>query len=647
MSSPPPGAAFVRLLPALHSPAAAPAVLLARKLLLRLAAPVLLAVFLSPLGAQTTWTIRHQATGTGGEFLWGVTEGATGIVAVGTGGKILHSGDGRLWVPRPSGFSGWLVAVAYGNGRYVTVGEGGTILSSPDGVAWTRVAASGTTARLNNVLFAQNRFVAVGESGTIVTSLDGTTWRAVASGAGQFWLHGLAYGEGFWITTGQSGVIATSTDGTLWSPQRNDNAGPTPGVAQDLEAVAFSSSLRSVSDDGVTVSSYLRFLAVGAGNIAMWCSVYTSTNSSAPAANQTTFATSVPLHLDFTLPKAVYVGGTGTTARLRSLTKTTSVLLATGEGGTVLSATSPHGPWKKVAVPTTNNLVAAGFVQGGFVLVGENETILQSEVIYHSRLGNLSTRGVTSAGAGTMIAGTIIHGTRPAQILLRGIGPALSGFGVPGALGDSVLSVYDRFGTVIATNSGWSTASNAPAIAPAIANASAAVGAFPLSPNTRDAALLLPLAPGNYTFQLGSAASSSGNALIEAYNLDAIDATSSRAVNIATRGTVGTGDIILIAGLVVQGQSSRTVLVRGVGPGLAAFGVPGTLADPLLKVLASDGTEIAANDNWSNPPPSPAAPSTLPKSVPLRAPPAPSRCPLAAKTPSSSSPLLPAATRSK
>jgi hypothetical protein len=36
-----------------------------------------------------------------------------------------------------------------------------------------------------------------------------------------------------------------------------------------------------------------------------------------------------------------------------------------------------------------------------------------------------------------------------------------------------------------------------------------------------------------------------------------------------------------------------------VGPGLADFGVPGTLADPTLTVF-SGLTELADNDNWSS-----------------------------------------------
>ena len=69
-------------------------------------------------------------------------------------------------------------------------------------------------------------------------------------------------------------------------------------------------------------------------------------------------------------------------------------------------------------------------------------------------------------------------------------------------------------------------------------------------------------------------------------------------VNLSARNQVGAGGDILIAGLYVAGTGSRRVLIRGVGPGLAALGVEGTLANPRLAVFTADGTRIADNDDW-------------------------------------------------
>ena len=65
---------------------------------------------------------------------------------------------------------------------------------------------------------------------------------------------------------------------------------------------------------------------------------------------------------------------------------------------------------------------------------------------------------------------------------------------------------------------------------------------------------------------------------------------------------MGTGGNILIAGFVIGGTTSKSVLIRASGPALAAFGVPGTLADPQLQLYQSsgDGTRIVlqADTGW-------------------------------------------------
>src|SRR4051812_33229510 len=72
--------------------------------------------------------------------------------------------------------------------------------------------------------------------------------------------------------------------------------------------------------------------------------------------------------------------------------------------------------------------------------------------------------------------------------------------------------------------------------------------------------------------------------------------STARLINISTRGQVGTDANILIGGFSISG-GDKTVLIRAVGPGLAAFNVPGTLPDPKLE-LFSGSTVIASNDNW-------------------------------------------------
>ena len=71
-------------------------------------------------------------------------------------------------------------------------------------------------------------------------------------------------------------------------------------------------------------------------------------------------------------------------------------------------------------------------------------------------------------------------------------------------------------------------------------------------------------------------------------------------MNVATRGVVSPGQGQLIAGFVVSGNTSKKLLIRAVGPTLAAapFNVAGVLADPFLRIVRSDNVVIRENDNW-------------------------------------------------
>ncbi len=66
----------------------------------------------------------------------------------------------------------------------------------------------------------------------------------------------------------------------------------------------------------------------------------------------------------------------------------------------------------------------------------------------------------------------------------------------------------------------------------------------------------------------------------------------------SARAQVGTGSNILIVGFVISGSQPMTVLIRAVGPGLAALGFPGGLANPLLTVFDAGGNPIYANSGW-------------------------------------------------
>ncbi len=78
-------------------------------------------------------------------------------------------------------------------------------------------------------------------------------------------------------------------------------------------------------------------------------------------------------------------------------------------------------------------------------------------------------------------------------------------------------------------------------------------------------------------------------------------AQEARLADLATTAQVGSGGNVLTVGFVITGTAKKTVLIRGVGPGLAAFGVGGTVADPNLTLFNSSNVAIATNDNWGTP----------------------------------------------
>lgn len=206
-----------------------------------------------------------------------------------------------------------------------------------------------------------------------------------------------------------------------------------------------------------------------------------------------------------------------------------------------------------------------------------------------ARLTNIATRAGTAPGENTLTAGFVITGAATKTVLVRGIGPGLSVFGLTGLLPNPKLTLFDAAGKTIATNDDFVSSATPNGLV-------SAVSAFPLS-NFRDAALVSQLPSGSYTVQLTDSGASSGVALVEVYEADD---NSNRIVNLSSRAFVGTGASIAIGGISVQGEKPRQFLIRGVGPALRAFGVNSALGDPVLTLTTALGTIVATNDDWGS-----------------------------------------------
>jgi len=217
-----------------------------------------------------------------------------------------------------------------------------------------------------------------------------------------------------------------------------------------------------------------------------------------------------------------------------------------------------------------------------------------------ARLLNISTRALCQTDDSIVIPGFVISGTGTKKILIRGVGPRLTGLGVPDALPDPTLTLKrDTGGGVYVTldqNDDWGTNTNKSEII----TVSAQVFAFSLPDESKDSALLVDLPAGAYTVPTAGANDVTGVSLVELYDAD-VGSPGARLINISNRGFVGIGGQIMIPGFVVSNEGSRTFLIRAVGPRLAGFGIQGVLEDPEFTVyrrVAGVDEPILSNDDW-------------------------------------------------
>lgn len=208
-------------------------------------------------------------------------------------------------------------------------------------------------------------------------------------------------------------------------------------------------------------------------------------------------------------------------------------------------------------------------------------------------LANISVRTAATAGQ-IIIPAFTVAGTGKKRVLIRAVGPALTGFGFSTAsvMADPKFDLYDG-STRITGSDNWDSS---------IASAFAAVGAFPLTAGSKDAALVVELdasASGRgYSVQVTGANNTAGVVLVEVYDLGNTSG-GSKLTNVSVLSKADTGLSTLVLGFVLKGEGQRTLLVRGIGPKLAAFGVGGLLTDPKLQIYDSDQRTVITNNDWN------------------------------------------------
>jgi hypothetical protein len=127
-----------------------------------------------------------------------------------------------------------------------------------------------------------------------------------------------------------------------------------------------------------------------------------------------------------------------------------------------------------------------------------------------SKLANISTRALVGTGDSIVIAGFILgNGPGDDRVVVRGIGPSLTAFGVPNALANPTLELRDNNGSLLSTNNDWQDN-------PAQAALLTAAGLAPT--NNLESGIAATLPPGLYTVLLTGLNNGTGIGLVEVYD---------------------------------------------------------------------------------------------------------------------------------
>jgi len=179
------------------------------------------------------------------------------------------------------------------------------------------------------------------------------------------------------------------------------------------------------------------------------------------------------------------------------------------------------------------------------------------------------------------------------KILVRAIGPSLVPFGITDALANPTLGIFNSSNAQIASNNNWKTTQIGGIIT---SDQAAEINGSSLAPsNDLESAIVANLTPGAYTAVVRGLNNTVGTAVVDAFDLS--PASTARVANIATRGLIQPGDKLMIAGFIVQNGSVR-VVIRAIGPSLAAFGITNALPDTTLQLRNQNGAIVRENDDW-------------------------------------------------
>jgi hypothetical protein len=189
----------------------------------------------------------------------------------------------------------------------------------------------------------------------------------------------------------------------------------------------------------------------------------------------------------------------------------------------LVPAFDPSAPndWYLFVGNDNDFITTNGFQDGApyAAAIDNDNMVLVYRVTIPTRLANVASRALTGPGQSAHVLGFVVSGARPKAMLVRGVGPALTSFGITNALPDPSLTIFNAAGQAVFTNNDWSAPIAGAATAAELATAATRAGAFALSANSRDAALLVQLDPGAYTAVVSDTSGATGVSLVEVHEV--------------------------------------------------------------------------------------------------------------------------------
>lgn len=433
-----------------------------------------------------------------------------------------------------------------------------TAITTDNGQTWTRVDLLGETAAVR-LLYGNGWFLAVTDAGTIYRSNDGVNFTREPVGLPIGFDPHIHFGGGLFITrsTGETNTLVGSVEGRHW---------------QDLGTLPFP---RINALSGVAYGAG-QFVALGLGylNVHQTMHPFLITSAQSAPAIVRQHPASIRLAVSRRLKLSVTLEDSALGVTYRWL-----------KNGVVLNgATAATLTIDKVAAADAGSYrVLITNAKGSVASEAADVTVLSPA--QGSRLVNLSVNAINGSNGEPINAGFVVQGEATKSVIVRGIGPTLAQFNVPGVLADPNLTLISG-GTVRAYNDNWTQFDGS------------ATGGFPLPVGSFDAVIPADLGPAPYSVVVDSADHGVGRVLIEVYDAEA-EGSETRLANLSARAHVSP-DGVLVVGFVIAGEHDLPILLRGIGPSLAPFGIAAPLNNPRLTLFDRVGTPLATNDYWAD-----------------------------------------------